>query len=207
MNSFFTLNDNFEMIINKNLNKVLNIEQIKTGWTNFVFTAKKNDGNVFFFRFPRNDFFARKIVKEVKFNNFIKDKISIKTTNLQLFYDNNRPYSVHKQINGKNLYEVYDKMTEKQKQQLADDISLFLLELQSINCKNIDFIETLSSFLYELAEISKIEGCEYNFNNHCELINKEKFEPMVLNHGDLNPGNILMNNDYKIEAIIDFVDY
>lgn len=205
MNKYFNVNDDFEKIIKHKLNKnFTTIERISNGWTNFVFKATTNENESFFFRFPRNDFFSDALVKEVNYTNFVKDKISFKTTDLELKYDNGRPFSVHKQINGKNLYDVLDVLTLDKKKKLCDDICKFIFELQSINYLECQYISKLSTFLIDLAHISKIDNKIYDFTVHNELILKENTEKLVLNHGDLNPGNILINSNLEIEAILDF---
>lgn len=203
MKKFFETTDNFEQIIKNNFNDVIKIEKVLNGWTNFVFIIELKSKDKYFFRFPRNDFFSDAIVSEVKFNNFVKGKISFKTTDLKLMYDNNRPYSVHKIIKGKNLYEVLDFMPQDKKVSLCNSICLFIKELQAIDYTECKDIQLLSEFLYNLAIISRHNNV-YDFSVHNVLIEKEKNEFLVLNHGDLNPGNILINDNYEIEAILDF---
>ena len=70
--NYFSLDENYEniiknVLIDKNIN---NINQISTGWTNIVFEASTNSGN-YFFRFPRDQFWIRTIVKDYEFSNYI----------------------------------------------------------------------------------------------------------------------------------------
>lgn len=80
---YFTLDENFERIIKKSLpDKAINsITSITTGWTNIVFEVCTNCGN-FFFRFPRDDFWIRTIVKDYEFAKFIYGKTDFNTVNL-----------------------------------------------------------------------------------------------------------------------------
>ena len=204
MNKFFEINDNFENIIKSTLNTdILSINRISNGWTNFVFLVTTCNGEEFYFRFPRNDFFSDALVLEVKYTNFVKNKISFKTTNLNLHYNQNRPFSMHKLIKGNNLYDVLDLIPNNKKKKLCDDICKFIKELQPINFSKLNNIPRLSDFLHNLALISQIDG-KYDFAKHDELVKKENSLPLVLNHGDLNPGNILINSNFEVEAILDF---
>ena len=54
---YFTVNDDFKTIIEKEVGEVKSIHQISTGWTNFVYDVKTSN-NEYIFRFPRNDFFS-----------------------------------------------------------------------------------------------------------------------------------------------------
>ena len=204
MNKFFDITDNFEDIIKEILGtNLVSVTRISNGWTNFVFLATDFNNNSFYFRFPRNDFFSDALVCEVEYTNFVKNKISFKTTNLQLKYHRNRPFSVHKLIVGKNLYDVLDSIPNDKKQNLCDDICKFIKELQNIDYTELKQIPRLSLFLHNLAIISQINE-NYDFSKHNELIKKENNYSLVLNHGDLNPGNILINSNFEIEAVLDF---
>ena len=54
MQTYFTLNEDFNNIIKKelkekfNISKINNMEQISTGWTNIVYMVKKDNGNYYF---------------------------------------------------------------------------------------------------------------------------------------------------------------
>ena len=101
MQSYFTNKDDFLAIIRQHVPQVLenSVSFIKTGWTNIVICA--SDGkDEYFFRFPRNSFFARMMLKDHSFCTFIKDKITFRVPELQLFYDQERPFSMHKKIRG-----------------------------------------------------------------------------------------------------------
>lgn len=67
-NTYFNLNDNFEEIIKDALKdkRIHNLKQIPTGWTNIVYEVETDEGN-FFFRFPRDEFWSRTIVKDYEF--------------------------------------------------------------------------------------------------------------------------------------------
>ena len=204
MEKFFTVKDNFKDIIKDNLNcDHFKIEKISNGWTNFVYSATKDDGTKYFFRFPRNNFFSDALVKEVRYTSFVKDKISFGTANLFLGYSNGRPYSFHRCIEGKNLYDVLDNIPENKIDKLCDDICKLIFEIQSIDMSPCEDLILLSDFLNNLADISAEKGC-YDYSVHNELIREEKTENLVLNHGDLNPGNIILDKDFNMVAVLDF---
>ena len=96
--NFFTEREDLESIIKEELKdkNIINIDKISTGWTNIVLNVKTDNGEEYIFRFPRNDFFASKIEKDVLANNFLKDKLNLKTVDMKLSCNKNRPFSVHK---------------------------------------------------------------------------------------------------------------
>ena len=68
--TYFEIDEDFNKIIQQRLKDIKNIKLIPTGWTNIVFeveTAKNN----YFFRFPRDEFWARTIVKDYEFAKYI----------------------------------------------------------------------------------------------------------------------------------------
>ena len=66
--AYFKIDENFETIIKKALigKEVKAMNLITTGWTNIVYEVETNDGN-YFFRFPRDEFWSRTIVKDSEF--------------------------------------------------------------------------------------------------------------------------------------------
>ena len=64
----------------------------------------------YFFRFPRDNFWIRTIVKDYEFAKFISGKTDFNTVKLELLYDNGRPYSMHKKIEGTPLAEKMNEL-------------------------------------------------------------------------------------------------
>ena len=197
---FYTVNDNFKSIIELEVGEIEEMNQISTGWTNFVYDVKtKNDEYIF--RFPRNDFFSSVLVKEVAFSKFIKGKIKTPTSNIDIGYNNGRPFTMHKKIAGKSLTAAYESLTENDKLKIADQVSDFIYELQQISLDGIPIeLPTTSQFL---ADLSHVDNEYYDFSKHDNLVKLEN-GPLVLNHADLNPGNILVDENNNVCAIIDF---
>ena len=197
---FFTTSDDFKSIIEREIGKINNMSQISTGWTNFVYEVDGESGE-YIFRFPRNDFFSGVLEKEVAFSKYIKGKIKTPTSDIRLGFDNGRPFTCHSKIKGKSLTSVYPTLSIQDKENIADQVSEFIYELQQVPIENIPLnLQTTSEFL---AELSHVDNAYYDFSKHDNLIKLEK-EKLVLNHADLNPGNILIDENNNVCAIIDF---
>ena len=185
MRKFFVREDDFVKIINKSVKNIKKIEPIKTGWTNFVFLVKTAHKKLIF-RFPRNDFFRQALIKEKNFCDFLKTQnLKIKTPNMKLLYENGKPFSVHDQIKGRPLNEC--KLSERKKKKLAEDICDFVKHLSVLN-----YPTKLSKSSKFLKDLSKVNGENYDLSKHACLNEIEKKDKVVLTHGDLNPGNILI---------------
>lgn len=199
--NFYTVNDNFKSIIEAKVGKIESIHQISTGWTNFVYDVKTQNNDEYIFRFPRNDFFSSVLVKEVAFSKFIKEKIKTPTSNIELGYNNGRPFTMHKKIAGKSLTSVYATLSKVDKIKIADQVSDFIYELQQVSLDGIPIeLPTTSQFL---ADLSHVDNEYYDFTKHDNLVKLESND-LVLNHADLNPGNILVDENNNVCAIIDF---
>jgi len=200
MNKFFTTKDNFENIIESVLGDVDEVSLIATGWTNFVYKVRKGN-NRYIFRFPRNTFFSNVLDKEVTFNKFIKGKLSFKTTDLKLLFDNGRPYTMHEEIPGTNMTELYPSLTKEDKRKIARQVSDFIYELQHIDTSTLHYkLETTSEFLLGLSKVDDQEYDTSKLNPLKELESKD----LTLSHADLNPGNILLDENHNVCGILDF---
>lgn len=205
--NYFTLDEDFETIIKNVLpDKTINsIVSVTTGWTNIVFEVCTNDGD-FFFRFPRDDFWIRTIVKDYEFAKFIYGKTDFNTVKLKLLYDNGRPFSMHKKIEGTVLASKMDTMSPSEIKVIANDISKFMFQLHSVtfNPREIFTIDNiglkLTDFLDELLNVH-VSKEDMEFWNHNEFINKDH---SCLVHGDLNSSNIILDENNHISAVIDF---
>lgn len=197
---FFTTKDDFKSIIENEVGKTNSINQISTGWTNFVFEVNAESGD-YIFRFPRNTFFSGVLEKEVAFSDFIKGKIKTPTSNIRLGYHEGRPFTCHNKIKGKSLTSAYPTLTDSEKKKIADQVSEFIYELQQVPVDEIPLnLPTTSQFL---ADLSHVDNEYYDFSKHDNLVNLEQGK-RVLNHADLNPGNILVDENNDVCAIIDF---
>ena len=204
---YFELNDDFETII-KNTLKDKNIKeckQISTGWTNIVYEAVTDEGN-FFFRFPRDDFWSRTIVKDCALSNYNYGKTDFNTVKPSLYYDNGRPYSVHTKIEGIVLADKMNELKQEEVDNISAEIAKFMYQLHNVDLKQNKIEEQKNShlnlvdFLNELLVLHVSEE-DRNFWNVKEFSKKEND---CLVHGDLNSSNILLDNNNHVTAFIDF---
>lgn len=204
---YFELEDNFEEIISKALeDKIINkIKLIPTGWTNIVYEVETNEGE-FFFRFPRDEFWSRTIVKDYEFAKYIYNKTDFDTVKLQLFYDNGRPFSMHKKIEGKPLAEKMNELSKEEIKEVSKDIAKFMYQMHNLeyseneifnNADNIGL--KLTEFLDELLNVH-VSDEDIKFWNNRETTKQKA----CLVHGDLNSSNVLLDKNNKVTAIIDF---
>ena len=180
---------------------ILNINKISTGWTNIVFDVETTGGN-YIFRFPRNIFFSEQIEKDVIANNFLKQELNLKTVSMKLCSDKGRYFSMHKKIEGIPLTDKINKLTQQEIDDITKEIAEFYYKLHNININTIPekCKIKLSDFLMELA---KVDDNYYDYSDLLEL-QKDEENNLVFVHGDLNIGNIILNNNNKICAFIDF---
>lgn len=204
--TYFELSDDFENIIKNILNnkQIISIKQNPTGWTNIVYEVETNEGN-FFFRFPRDEFWSRTIVKDYEFAKYIYGKTDFNTVKLKLFYNNNRPFSVHKKISGIPLAEVMNNLSTNEIKTISDEIAKFMYQLHCLDfdkskvfsINNIGL--NLTDFLDELLNVH-VDTNDMNFWVPASIHSDDN----CLVHGDLNSSNVLLDENYHVAAIIDF---
>lgn len=205
--NYFSLDEDFDNIIRNALKDkdIISINPISTGWTNIVFEAETNDGN-YFFRFPRDDFWIRTIVKDYEFSKFIYGKTDFNTVKLELLYDNGRPFSMHKKIEGTVLADKMNDMSPNEIKQVSNDIAKFMYQLHHIKFDKNEIFDTnnielnLTDFLDELLNVH-VDIKDKVFWKYEEFSKKEN---NCLVHGDLNSSNVLLDENNHISAIIDF---
>lgn len=204
---YFELSDNFENIIKNTLKdkEIKEYKQISTGWTNIVYEATTDKGN-FFFRFPRDDFWSRTIVKDCALSNYIYGKTDFNTVKPSLYYDNGRPYSVHNKIEGIVLADKMNELKQEEVENISAEIAKFMYQLHNVDLKQNKIEEqenshlNLVDFLNELLVLHVSEE-DRNFWNIKEFSKKEN---NCLVHGDLNSSNVLLDENNHVTAFIDF---
>lgn len=202
MNRFFTPSDPLDEIIAETMpeKQILKTEHVLTGWTNIVIEVTTDTG-AFFFRFPRNPFWSKMIVKDAAVCNFVDGKTSYYTPQMKLCYDSKkRPFSVHKKIEGYTLGDRIYHLSHTALTGVAYDVAKFIKELSSIDLKDApaSVKYPLSDFLHEL---------DYkHYDKHIDEDHKYIKETELSNlvHGDLNLGNILLDENDKVVGVIDF---
>ena len=206
MYNFFTPNEiELRSVIKETLmgkDAFVSAETIQTGWTNITMDVKGEIQN-YIFRFPRNFFFARMMVKDCTFCNFLKGKVRLPIPDMQLKMNKNRPFSVHKKIKGSSLTSQLDKLSPTEQVGIIEDLSQFLVELHAlpVSTMPVDIKESLGDFLAGLATVHK---GNYDLTKHNSLLKmEEKTSAPAIVHGDFHPGNVLVN-DGRVSGIIDF---
>ncbi len=199
---FFTTSDQLDHIIKQTFpqKKIIKTKHILTGWTNIVIEVTTSDGS-YFFRFPRNPFWSKMIIKDAAVCNFVDGKTSFYTPQMELHYDDkHRPFSVHKKIEGYTLGDRIYHLSHTALTSTAYDIAKFIKELSSINLhdapENIKY--PLSDFLHEL----DYKHYKKHIDSDHAYIKSTEQQKFV--HGDLNLGNILLDDHDKVIGVIDF---
>ena len=204
---YFELNEDYEKIIKNTLkeHEIKKFNQISTGWTNIVYEVSTDKGN-FFFRFPRDDFWSRTIVKDCALSQYIYGKTEFNTVKTSLYYDNGRPYSVHPKIEGTVLADKMNELTQDEVDNISSEIAKFMYQLHSVDLKENKIEEqkeshlNLVDYLNELLVLHVSEEDRSFWNVH-EFSKKEND---CLVHGDLNSSNVLLDENNHVSAIIDF---
>ncbi len=202
MNRFFTTSDSLDEIIAETLagQKILKTKHILTGWTNIVIEVSTDVG-AYFFRFPRNPFWSRMIVKDAAVCNFVDGKTSYYTPQMRLHYDaDGRPFSVHKKIEGYTLGDRIYHLSHTAITGVAYDAAKFIKELSGVDLK-----EAPKEVKYPLSDFLR----EFDYAHYTKHIDADhqyirKTEGSRLVHGDLNLGNILLDENDKMIGVIDF---
>lgn len=183
---------------------VKSVHFIETGWTNIVAEAQSAKAD-YIFRFPRNPFWANVIIKDCLFCELIYGKMPFPTPDIKLIIDKNRPFSVHKKIPGRALSDAsFNNLTKRNKETIASECALFLKKLHEVSVESFPLgnQNTLNDFFIDLAQVHK--GV-YDYSKHFVFRDIEKqSEKLCLVHGDFNQGNILIDDDNHVAAVIDF---
>ncbi len=204
MKQYFFEKEDFNRIINQTLKKRINkIEYITNGWTNFVFQVYTNK-DIYYFRFPRDEFWAKAIVKECSFSQYISGKTKYKTVDLILHKDSkNRYFSVHKKIQGVALADIMNSLNLKQIKNISYQISDFMYQLHNIQIDDNFYLMNneikLVKFLDELLSFH-IDKSNRGFWN---IKDRNSDESNEIVHGDLNASNVILDENYNVSGIID----
>lgn len=204
---YFSLDEDFDKIIKNALadQEVVSIKKNSTGWTNIVYEVKTDKGE-YFFRFPRDEFWTKTIVKDYEFAKYISGKTDFETVKLELYYDNNRPFSVHRKVEGVPLAERSESLSEEEMDKVSAEIAKFMYQMHQIDYEPSEIFEQtkmdkkLTGFLDELLNVH-VDKKDMEFWKFFEF---DKKDHNCLVHGDLNSSNILLDENNHIAAVIDF---
>ena len=117
---------------------ILSTHCVTTGWTNIVYEVCTSEQN-FFFRFPRDDFWAKTIIKDYEFSKFIYGKTDFNTVQLDL-----TPEEVKIVSNdiAKFMFQLhsleFDKDLVFQTNNIGLDLVSFLDELLNVHVDSIE---------------------------------------------------------------------
>lgn len=202
MVNYFTTQDPLDQIIAETFRgkRILKTEHILTGWTNIVIEVT-TDAGAYFCRFPRNPFWSRMIVKDAAVCNFVDGKTSFYTPQMKLCYDaKKRPFSVHEKIEGYTLGDRIYHLSHTALTGAAYDVAKFIKELSGIDLRGApeEVKYPLSQFLHELDYEHYDEHIDAD---HAYIAARDGAQ---LVHGDLNLGNILLDENDRVVGVIDF---
>lgn len=201
--TFFTEKEDLKAIIEKFLNsKVDTLNKISTGWTNIVFDTSSN-GNSYIVRFPRNDFFSKQMEKDVEISNFVAKNLGIKTSDMTIQYHNERPFSIHKKINGNSLTNRITELNDEKKLNIAKEIANVFYRFHSFDINKLpnNFRVRFYDFL---SNLPKLNEDQYDFSIFDSMLEDEETEKKIFAYGDLNIGNIILDENDNVNAFIDF---
>ena len=199
--AYFTAEENFEQMIYKALQgkEIFSLDLIDTGWTNIVYEVHTNEGD-FFFRFPRNDFWVAAIQKDAKFTSFIHGKTKFHTVKLELLYDEERPFSIHKKFPGETLANKMDHLSSEEIKIVAREMADFMVQLHSIKIGTNHEWPKISDFLNGLVTTFYSEEDKAFWKKDSFFDETQK----CFVHGDLNSSNVIIDENNHVAAIIDF---
>jgi aminoglycoside phosphotransferase (APT) family kinase protein len=200
---FFSPKEDLDQIIRTEIPEVATTRQIVTGWTNIVIEATTASDEAYFFRFPRNPFWSKMIRKDAAFCGFIEGKTSFYTPRMRLCYDAaGRPFSVHRKIAGYALSDRIYHLSHTSVTAVAHDCAKFIYELSRVSVAHAPakVRYPLEKFLRELDE-RHYDAAAHIPGDHAYIAATDNGR-MV--HGDLNLGNILLDENDRVTAVIDF---
>ena len=154
--------------------------------------------------------------KEIQVLKYLKGKITLQIPDIE-YYSEEYGVCGYKKVKGEKLTpDMYQKMNDNEKDNLAQDIALFLQEIHSMPLPDIDelelnVIDDYKSDYYTLKETiyNKIPDSskKYIDNLYKRILNDERITQYVktLCHNDLSCNHILIQNN-KVVGIIDFGD-
>lgn len=145
-------------------------------------------------------------MKDYEFSKFINGKTDFNTVELNLAYDNWRPFSIHRKIEGTVLADKMNDLSADEVKVIASEISKFMYQLHHIKYNEDEIFDitniglNLTDFLDELLNlhVSQEDKVFWKYEDF------KKKDHNTLVHGDLNSSNILLDDNNHVTAIIDF---
>ncbi|MDR0572372.1 MAG: phosphotransferase [Rickettsiales bacterium] len=206
--TFFSTGDDLLSVIATELEKEGNLVKetsiLPTAWTNIVYNVLCSNGDRYIFRFPRNQFFSKKILVDAEACRFLKQNTVFNYADITLCFDGTRrPYTKHKRIDGIDLSERFNLLNDDAKDKISKNIANFLSDVHGIkiSIEHPKILQTKTSdFLDELA---KVDGGFYDYHFH-DVVKMEEKKELVYVFGDLNAKNILLDEKDEIKCFLDY---
>ncbi len=192
--------------------KIENISVLGEGLDSVAYLVNSE----YIFKISKHEEARRNLKKEIQVLNYLKGKLSLQIPVIE-FYSEEYSICGYREMKGSILTpEMYNKMTDEEKEKLAQDIAKFLKELHSLSLPDIEDLEInvledyksdyelLKKMVYdELPDKSK----KYIDNLFSRILNDQRIMKYdkVLCHNDLSCNHIIMQNNKAI-GIIDFGD-
>lgn len=170
----------------------------------------------YIFKQSKHDEARKNLKKEIQALNYLKGKITLQIPGIE-FYSEKFSVCGYKEIKGSKLTPgIYKKMSDDEKEQLVQDIALFLRELHSMPLPDIDGLEldvmddyrsdydALRDMIYNrIPDKSK----EYLNRLYKRIFTDERISQYVksLCHNDLSCNHIIIQN-HRAVGVIDFGD-
>lgn len=204
MNSkFFTENEDLNEIIFSSINNCnKDIKKISSGWTNIVFDIISNNEH-YIVKFPRDQFWSNCIEKDALISNFVNSSIGINSAKINIHYNNNRPFLLYKKIDGDVLTEKIKILDKDEIKNITQDLAKIFYKFHSFDVKKLPDIAQ-NKFYDFITNIPKLNEDSYDYSLFNQMKNDEKDEKKVFIHGDLNIGNVLLDKNKRVLAIIDY---
>ena len=204
----FSPNEDFKAIISRALScAVKSIKPIATGWTNIVIEATTPDGEEYFFRFPRSEFWSKILLKDVRFARFVKGKTSFETPDIVLCYDEGRPFSRHKKIRGWCFAERLGHLSREAIATAAAGMAKFVREIGMLDIKELTEKEpefalmTCAEFASNLADLHFEDK---TYRERFPIFQPASKQEEKLCHGDFGVRNVLVDDRGNVVGVIDF---
>ena len=180
------------------------IEFIGEGWSSIAFVV---DGQII--RFPKGEIEEYK--KEAAITNNIRNQINIKIPEITIVENKQYPYAIHKMLPG-NTWDITEvnHLDAKTRNLLIKDIVKFLYSVHQIkNIPNLTIeqpntiafqdIEPFIKNHFSKSEISKL-------SKQYEIATARKIKDIIFIHGDFSGRNTLINENYRLTGVFDWVN-
>lgn len=172
--------------------------------------------NEYIFKMSKHDEARLNLKKEIEVLIYLRGKITLQIPNVE-FYSEKYSICGYKEIKGNKLTkDEYDKMSESEKDKLAQDIAQFLMELHSVKLPNINDLElnVIEDYKSDYEELKntiydkiQVKSKQYLDNLFRKILSDERIIKYVkkLCHNDLSCNHIIIQNN-TVVGIIDFGD-